>query len=97
MGLFRDCNLNDHFRQHLTDSAGKTSVSLALVSGLQKRFEKVGFIKPVGQQHVEVKSSDLKSILRVDKVRERQGHPGTHFWLASHDRRLSPRILPLLF
>jgi len=58
-------------KQHV----GKTSVSLALVSGLQKRFEKVGFIKPVGQQHVEVKSSDLKSILRVDKdvvlIRER--------------------------
>eukprot|EP00957_Ditylum_brightwellii_P186925 14234890-Ditylum_brightwellii.AAC.1 len=34
-------------KQHV----GKTSVSLALVSGLKKRFGKVGFIKPVGQQH----------------------------------------------
>ena len=34
-------------RQHV----GKTSVSLALMSGLQKRFgNRVGFIKPVGQQ-----------------------------------------------
>ena len=33
-------------RQHV----GKTTVSLALMSGLQKRFNKVGFLKPVGQQ-----------------------------------------------
>lgn len=33
-------------KQHV----GKTTVSLALMSGLQKRFEKVGFLKPVGQQ-----------------------------------------------
>lgn len=33
-------------RQHV----GKTSTSLALLSGLQKRFPKVGFMKPVGQQ-----------------------------------------------
>lgn len=35
-------------RQHV----GKTSVSLALMSGLQKRFDRVGFIKPVGQHSV---------------------------------------------
>jgi len=40
-------------KQHI----GKTSVSMALLSGLQKRFDKVGFIKPVGQQHVPVQSS----------------------------------------
>lgn len=33
-------------RQHV----GKTSTSLALLSGLQKRFPRVGFMKPVGQQ-----------------------------------------------
>lgn len=32
-------------RQHV----GKTTTSLAIMSGLQKRFDKVGFIKPVGQ------------------------------------------------
>ena len=37
-------------RQHV----GKTTVSLAILSGLQKRFGKVGFIKPVGQQHIAV-------------------------------------------
>ena len=49
-------------RQHV----GKTTVSLALMSGLQKRFEKVGFIKPVGQQHIPVMNSQGKEI-RVDK------------------------------
>ncbi|CAB9524568.1 Involved in acetate metabolism (By similarity) [Seminavis robusta] len=32
-------------RQHV----GKTTTSLAIMSGLQKRFDRVGFIKPVGQ------------------------------------------------
>ena len=51
-------------KQHV----GKTSVSLALMSGLKKRYDKVGFIKPVGQQHVEVKSaSHSDSTIRVDK------------------------------
>jgi AAA domain len=40
-------------RQHV----GKTTVSLAMMSGLKKRFNKVGFIKPVGQQHVKVQRS----------------------------------------
>ena len=57
-------------KQHV----GKTSTSLSIVSGLQKRFDKVGFIKPVGQQHVEVQS-DSGETIRVDKdvclVRER--------------------------
>ena len=36
-------------RQHV----GKTTLSLALMSGLRKRFgDRVGFIKPVGQEHV---------------------------------------------
>lgn len=49
-------------RQHV----GKTTVSLAVLSGLQKRFDKIGFIKPVGQQHVKVKSTSGEE-LRVDK------------------------------
>jgi len=44
---------------------GKTTTSLALMAGLQKRFPKVGFIKPVGQQHVTVHSdSKFTSSLR---------------------------------
>ena len=50
-------------KQHV----GKTTTSLALMSGLQKRFDKVGFIKPVGQQHVTVFSSALGEDIRVDK------------------------------
>ncbi len=50
-------------KQHV----GKTTTSLALMSGLQKRFPKVGFIKPVGQQHVTVHSETLGQEIRVDK------------------------------
>ena len=61
------------------------------MSGLQKRFRKVGFLKPVGQQHVEVKDSQGQT-LRVDKdvvlVRE-------HFRLDHVDYRdMSPVIIP---
>ena len=75
-------------RQHV----GKTSCSLAVISGLQKRFGKVGFIKPVGQQHVPVESENLGSSLRVDKdvclMRE-------HFKLHHIDYQyLSPVIIP---
>jgi phosphate acetyltransferase len=38
---------------------------MALLSGLQKRFERVGFIKPVGQVCLEV--NDGTSIIQVDK------------------------------
>ena len=48
-------------KQHV----GKTSTSLALLSGLQKRFDKVGFIKPVGQQHVPVFSKILNKEISV--------------------------------
>lgn len=50
-------------KQHV----GKTTTSLALMSGLQKRYAKVGFIKPVGQQHVTVYSPTLGEDIRVDK------------------------------
>jgi dethiobiotin synthetase len=50
-------------KQHV----GKTTTSLALMSGLQKRFDKVGFIKPVGQQHVTVHSQTLDKDIQVDK------------------------------
>lgn len=74
-------------RQHV----GKTTVSLALMSGLQKRFNKVGFLKPVGQQHVPVQDSSKQTLL-VDKdvvlVRE-------HFHLNHIDyRHMSPVIIP---
>eukprot|EP00557_Chaetoceros_sp_GSL56_P005643 CAMPEP_0176497098 /NCGR_PEP_ID=MMETSP0200_2-20121128/11539_1 /TAXON_ID=947934 /ORGANISM="Chaetoceros sp., Strain GSL56" /LENGTH=430 /DNA_ID=CAMNT_0017895081 /DNA_START=27 /DNA_END=1319 /DNA_ORIENTATION=- len=75
-------------KQHV----GKTSTSLALLSGLQKRFDKVGFIKPVGQQHVTVYSKLLGKEIKVDKdvclMRER-------FHLDHIDyEHMSPVIIP---
>ncbi|KAI2512338.1 hypothetical protein MHU86_2000 [Fragilaria crotonensis] len=75
-------------KQHV----GKTTTSLAIISGLQKRFDKVGFLKPVGQQHVDVHSDNLNKTLRVDKdvwlVRE-------HFHLDHIDYEdMSPVIIP---
>jgi len=74
-------------KQHV----GKTTVSLAILSGLTKRFNKVGFMKPVGQQHVPVQTSDGQEV-RVDKdawlMRE-------YFNLKHLDYRyMSPVIIP---
>lgn len=49
-------------RQHV----GKTTVSLAVMSGLKKRFGKPGFMKPVGQQHIPI-HSETGEVVRVDK------------------------------
>lgn len=75
-------------RQHV----GKTSVSLALTAGLKKRFNKIGFVKPVGQQHLIVQSQSSGTDVRVDKdvklVRE-------HFDLSHLDYKdMSPVIIP---
>jgi dethiobiotin synthetase len=58
-------------RQHV----GKTSTCLALLSGLQKRFDKVGFMKPVGQISLTVpddeqgddNSDNNNNVIHVDK------------------------------
>jgi hypothetical protein len=75
-------------KQHV----GKTTTSLALLSGLKKRFEKVGFIKPVGQQHLKVPGSGNQGAIRVDKdvvlMRE-------HFDLSHIEYQdMSPVIIP---
>lgn len=41
---------------------GKTTTCLGLMSGLTKRHKKVGFLKPVGQEHVETETG-----IHVDK------------------------------
>lgn len=41
---------------------GKTTTCLGLMAGLMKRHQKVGFLKPVGQEHVETETG-----IRVDK------------------------------
>ena len=75
-------------KQHV----GKTTTSLALTSGLAKRFGKVGFMKPVGQQHVLVQTSLTEQTIRVDKdvrlMRE-------HFKLHHIDYQyMSPVLIP---
>lgn len=43
-------------------NVGKTTLCLGIISGLKKRYSSVGFIKPVGQQHVQIDAST-----KVDK------------------------------
>lgn len=43
-------------------NVGKTTICLGMISGLKKNFPRLGFIKPVGQQHIKVKKN-----LLVDK------------------------------
>ena len=33
---------------------GKTTICLGLISGFKKRYNHIGFIKPIGQEHVEI-------------------------------------------
>ena len=79
-------------KQHV----GKTTTCLAMLSGLQKRFDNVGYFKPVGQQHVKVDidfDDDVDShSIQVDKdvvlIKE-------HFKLDHIDYRyMSPVIIP---
>jgi dethiobiotin synthetase len=72
---------------------GKTTTCLSLISGLKKRFpHSIGYIKPVGQQHVPVYSDALGKEIRVDKdvtlIRE-------HFNLEHNDYKdMSPVLIP---
>ncbi|MGE3954959.1 MAG: phosphotransacetylase family protein [Parachlamydiales bacterium] len=70
-------------------NVGKTTTCLGILSGLKKRAGRVGFIKPVGQRHVEVEEG-----LHVDKdvalFRE-------HFGLTSPYDQMSPVIVPAGF
>jgi hypothetical protein len=38
---------------------GKTTISLGLISALQKKYPRVGYIKPVGQRFVEIESQHI--------------------------------------
>ena len=72
---------------------GKTTTCLAIISGLKKRFPtSIGYLKPVGQQHVPVYSESLGKEIQVDKdvllIRE-------HFKLTHLDYRyMSPVLIP---
>lgn len=70
-------------------NVGKTTLCLGLLAALRKRFDRVGFIKPIGQQHVQVQDN-----LKVDKdvVLFKE-----FFKLPSHYAHMSPVILPAGF
>lgn len=70
-------------------NVGKTTLCLGIMAALQKHFNGVGFIKPVGQQHVRINDQ-----LNVDKdvVLFKD-----YFKLASHYADMSPVILPAGF
>lgn len=73
-------------RQHV----GKTSVSLALIRGLQRRLDRVGFIKPVGQQSLEVTENDGTTVT-VDKDTALLVQ---HFGLEQSFQDASPVLIP---
>ncbi|QVL57160.1 MAG: AAA family ATPase [Simkaniaceae bacterium] len=65
---------------------GKTTTCLGLVSGLMKRHKEVGFIKPVGQEHVEIDTGihvDKDVVLFKD-----------HFNLLEKEETMSPVLFP---
>ncbi|MBS0606565.1 MAG: AAA family ATPase [Parachlamydiales bacterium] len=65
---------------------GKTTTCLGLISGLKKRFAHVDYMKPIGQEHVEIKKG-----LSVDKdvliFKE-------HFSLKASYEDMSPVLIP---
>lgn len=70
-------------------NVGKTTLCLGIIAGLQKRYSRVGFIKPVGQQHVSVGEK-----IRVDKDAVLFKH---YFGLSSQWNDISPVIVPAGF
>lgn len=70
-------------------NVGKTTLCLGIFSGLRKRFQSVGFIKPVGQQHVQVLP---ETIVDKDAVLFKE-----HFGLTEDWSAISPVIFPAGF
>lgn len=70
-------------------NVGKTTLCLGIIAGLKKRFNQVGFIKPVGQQHVKI---DEHTVVDKDVVLFRK-----YFDLKSEWSSMSPVILPAGF
>ncbi|CCB91369.1 putative cobyrinic acid a,c-diamide synthase family protein [Waddlia chondrophila 2032/99] len=65
---------------------GKTTLCLGIIAGLKKLFPSVGFIKPVGQQHIHI---DPETIVDKDAVLFKK-----HFHLSSSWKDMSPVIIP---
>lgn len=67
-------------------NVGKTTLCLGIFAALQQRYESVGFIKPIGQQHVQV---DGHTNVDKDVVLFKQ-----HFDLPAPWTDMSPVIIP---
>lgn len=67
-------------------NVGKTTACLGLLSGLKKRFKRVAFMKPVGQEHIETETG-----VHVDKdvVLFKE-----HFCLEDGYEEMSPILFP---
>ncbi|MDB6081623.1 MAG: hypothetical protein JWO53_895 [Chlamydiia bacterium] len=70
-------------------NVGKTTVCLGILAGLQKRFSSVGFIKPVGQQHVRT-TEGVDADKDVVLFKE-------HFHLQTSYQTMSPVLCPTGF
>jgi len=70
-------------------NVGKSTLCLGLIAGLKKRYPSVGFIKPVGQQHVRI-SDDI--IVDKDVVLFKE-----YFNLSADWSDMSPVIMPAGF
>jgi len=67
-------------------NVGKTTVCLGLVSGLKKKLQSVGYMKPVGQEHIETETGH-----HVDKDVEIFK---SHFHLPDTYETMSPILFP---
>lgn len=67
-------------------NVGKTTLCLGILSGLKKRYQSVGFMKPIGQQHEEVDNGILvdKDVVLFKK----------QFDLKSDWKTMSPVLVP---
>ena len=67
-------------------NVGKTTTCLGLLAGLKKRYKPVGFLKPVGQEHVETINGHL---VDKDVVLFKE-----HFDLGDSYPEMSPVLFP---
>jgi phosphate acetyltransferase len=70
-------------------NVGKTTLCLGMIAALKKRFKSVGFIKPVGQQHIKIQEGinvDKDVVLFKD-----------YFQLPENWEDMSPVIIPAGF
>lgn len=67
-------------------NVGKTTICLGVIAALRRRFSTVGFIKPVGQHHLNIDNHTI-----VDKDAYLFKH---HFQIDSEWKDMSPVIIP---